>query len=37
MTRVMVGPAATAEGSGIYRALGFTESSHPAMRLPIPR
>jgi hypothetical protein len=29
--------AATAAGSGIYRALGFTGSSYPTMRLSIPR
>ncbi|MGY2065180.1 GNAT family N-acetyltransferase [Blastococcus sp. SYSU DS0619] len=29
--------SATATGSGIYRALGFTEASHPSMRLTIPR
>jgi ribosomal protein S18 acetylase RimI-like enzyme len=32
-----VGLSATAEGSGIYRALGFTEPRYPAMRLAIPR
>jgi GNAT superfamily N-acetyltransferase len=29
--------AATAAGSGIYRALGFTDSRCPTMRLSIPR
>jgi GNAT superfamily N-acetyltransferase len=29
--------AATTAGSGIYRALGFTESDHPVMRLHLAR
>jgi GNAT superfamily N-acetyltransferase len=29
--------AATAAGSGIYRALGVTDSRYPTMRLSIPR
>jgi ribosomal protein S18 acetylase RimI-like enzyme len=29
--------SATAQGSGIYRALGFTEARYPAMRLSIAR